>query len=116
MGFAAVMAVVPLDKEAVVVTAAKAAGATGATVLEARGTGAKEALTFFGLALEERYNLVLTLVNEDLVEAVLAAIKEAADMKAPGHGIAFAMPITSVVGLESQTSRPPPERSEDNSA
>ena len=104
MGFAAVMAVVPLDKEAVVVTAAKLAGATGATVIEARGTGAKEALTFFGLALEERYNLVFTLVSEELVDTVLAAVKEAADMTTPGHGVAFSVPVGSVVGMESQIS------------
>jgi len=103
MGFAAVMAVVPLDKEADVVKAAKAAGATGATVLEARGTGAKEAMTFFGLALEERYNVVFTLIPEDLVDAVLEAVKNAANMQKPGHGIAFALPIKGAVGLESQT-------------
>jgi len=106
MKFAAVMAVVPLDKEAVVISSAKLAGATGATVVEARGTGAKEALTFFGLALEERYNLIFTLVKEELVDAVLSAVKAAADMSTPGHGIAFSMPVGSVVGLESQIQGP----------
>jgi len=105
------MAVIPPAKEEAVVTAAKAAGATGATVIEARGTGVKEALSFFGLVLEGRYNCILSLVDETQVDAVLAAVRDAAEMKAPGNGIAFALPVTRIAGMESQLSamgkRPP---------
>jgi len=104
MGFSAVVAVVPPDREEAVVSAAKAAGATGATVIEARGTGAKEALSFFGLVLEGRYNFVFSVVDEARVDAVLAAMAAAADMTSPGHGIAFALPVTRIVGMESQLS------------
>ena len=106
MGFCAVMAVIPPDKEEAVVTAAKGAGATGATVIEARGTGVKEALSFFGLVLEGRYTCILSLVDEAQVDAVLAAVTAAADMQAPGNGIAFAMPVTRIAGMESQLSAP----------
>jgi nitrogen regulatory protein P-II 1 len=104
MGYCAVMAVVPPDKEEAVVTAAKGAGATGATVMEARGTGMKEALSFFGLVLEGRYNCILSLVDENQVDAVLAAVTDAAQMAAPGNGIAFALPVMRIVGMESQLS------------
>jgi nitrogen regulatory protein P-II 1 len=104
MGFSAVIAVVPPDKEDAVVNAAKGAGATGATVLEARGTGAKEALSFFGLVLEGRYNFIFSVVDEAKVDAVLGAVARAADMTSPGHGIAFSMPVGQAVGLESQLS------------
>ncbi|HBB40426.1 MAG: P-II family nitrogen regulator [Deltaproteobacteria bacterium] len=104
MGFAAVMAIVPPAKEEAVITAAKVAGATGASVIEARGTGVKEAFSFFGLVLEERYRCIFSLVDDAKVVAILAAIKQAAEMERPGNGIAFALPISHAVGLESQLS------------
>ena len=60
-----------------VVSSAKKAGATGATIIPASGTGAGEAKTFFGLSLDIRTELVLFLVNERIVDAILAAIREA---------------------------------------
>ena len=88
-----------------VVNSAKAAGATGATIIPASGTGAGEAKTFFGLSLDIRTEIVLFLVQESLVEAILSAIKEAGRFSEPGTGIAMVMPIEQTAGMESQNSR-----------
>ena len=85
-----------------IVDAAKAAGATGATIIPARGTGMHEAKTFFGLALEDQTDIVMFLLEEHLVRPVLDAIKTAGEFNQPGTGIAFVMPVEQVVGLESQ--------------
>ncbi len=85
-----------------VVDAAKEAGATGATIIPARGTGIKEAKSFFGLSLEAQTDVVMLLVEEHLVINILNAIKEAGEFHKPGTGIAFAVPVEHVAGLESQ--------------
>lgn len=88
-----------------VVDAAKAAGATGATIIPARGTGIHEARTFFGLTLEAQTDIIMLLVEEHIVQGILDAIAEAGEFKKPGTGIAFVLPVEQVIGLESQIER-----------
>ena len=88
-----------------VVDSAKKAGATGATIIAASGTGAGEAKTFFGLSLDIRTDLILFLVNETIVAPLLTAIKEAGRFSEPGTGIAMVLPVEQTAGMESQISR-----------
>lgn len=85
-----------------VVSAAKSAGATGATTIGGRGTGIHEAKTFFGLTLEAQTDLLLFLLEEHLVAPVVEAISKAGEFKKPGTGILFVLPIDQVAGLDSQ--------------
>jgi nitrogen regulatory protein PII len=85
-----------------VVDAAKEAGATGATIIQARGTGMREAKTFFGLSLEAQTDIIMFLVEEHLVSKIMEAIKKAGKFHKPGTGIAFSLPVDQVLGLESQ--------------
>ena len=85
-----------------IVDTAKGAGATGATIIPARGTGIKEAKTFFGLSLEAQTDIILFLVEEHLVDKILDTIRQAGEFHKPGTGIAFVVPVEQVVGLESQ--------------
>ena len=105
MKFKLILASVKPEKSNAVVDAAKGAGATGATVITARGTGIHEAKTFFGLVLEARSDIILFLVEENLAGKILAAIGEAGEFHKPGTGIAFVLPVDRVVGLESQMER-----------
>lgn len=88
-----------------VVDAAKRAGATGATILTASGTGGHEAKTFFGLSLDIRTDVVLLLVRDTLVEPILSAIKEAGRFSEPGTGIAMVLAVEQTAGMESQASK-----------
>lgn len=85
-----------------VVDGAKAAGATGATILHGRGTGIREAKTFFGLTLEDQTDVIMFLLEEHLVKQVLEAIYKSGKFDKPGTGIAFVLPVEQVIGLESQ--------------
>lgn len=105
MIFKMILAPVKPNMTTPVVDAAKAAGATGATIIPARGTGMHEALTFFGLTLEAQTDIILFLLEEHLVKPVMAAIEEAGEFKKPGTGIAFVIPIEQVVGMEGQIER-----------
>ena len=102
MRFKLILSSVKPDITDNVVDAAKNAGATGATIIPARGTGIREAKTFFGLSLEAQTDIIMLLVEEHLVTKILQKIKEAGEFHKPGTGIAFVLPVDHVVGLESQ--------------
>ena len=105
MRFKLIVSSVKTDITDSIVDAAKEAGATGATIIPARGTGSKEAKTFFGLTLEIQTDIILFLVEEHLVAKILDRIKEKGKFQKPGTGIAFVLPVEQVVGLESQIER-----------
>jgi len=102
MRFKLILSTIKPDITDRIVDAAKGAGATGATIIPARGTGIREAKTFFGLSLEAQTDIILLLVEEHLVAQILDAIKKAGEFHKPGTGIAFVVPVEHVVGLESQ--------------
>ncbi len=102
MRFKLILSSVKTDITDNVVTAAKKAGATGATIIPSRGTGIHEAKSFFGLSLEDQTDIILFLVEEHLVTKILDEIKEKGEFHKPGTGIAFVVPVEQVVGLESQ--------------
>jgi len=102
MRFKIVFAPVKTHKTDSIVDAAKAAGATGATIIPARGTGMREAKTVFGLTLEDQTDIVMFLLEEHIVQPVLEAIKTAGEFDKPGTGIAFVLSVDEVLGLESQ--------------
>ena len=102
MRFKLILASVKADITDRIVDAAKEAGATGATIIPARGTGIHEAKTFFGLTLEAQTDIIMLLIEEHLVAKILESIKEAGQFHKPGTGIAFVLPVEHIVGLESQ--------------
>jgi nitrogen regulatory protein PII len=102
MRFKLILSSVKTDLTDHVVDSAKEAGATGATIIPARGTGIKEAKTFFGLSLEAQTDIIMLLVEEHFVTKILDAIKKSGKFHKPGTGIAFVLPVEHVVGLESQ--------------
>ncbi|MDY6986447.1 MAG: P-II family nitrogen regulator [Thermodesulfobacteriota bacterium] len=102
MNFKLLISMIKSQKTERVVDAAKAAGATGATIIPARGTGIREAKTFLGLTLEVQTDVVLFLLEEELVESVLAAIQEAGQFKEAGTGIAFVLDVEETIGVRSQ--------------
>ena len=106
MAYKSIVAMVKPDLTDRVVNSAKEVGATGATIIPASGTGAHEAKTFFGLSLDIRTDVVIFLVDDEMVETVLSAIKEAGRFSEPGTGIAFVLAVEQTAGFESQLSKP----------
>jgi nitrogen regulatory protein PII len=102
MQFKLIMAFVKPNITDAVVDAMKEAGATGATIIPARGTGVREAKTFFGLSIEDQTDIIVFLVEEHVVENLMKVIRLAGKFDEPGTGIAFVLPVEHVAGLESQ--------------
>ena len=99
-----IVAFVSDDRTDAVIDAARATGATGATVITGvRGEGLKPAKTFLGLDLTARRNVVLFLVaaarSREMLERIAAAGRFDED---PGAGIAFDLAIEDAVGLSTQ--------------
>jgi nitrogen regulatory protein P-II 1 len=75
------------------------AGAHGGTVVFGRGIGRNEQQRVFGIPIEPEKEIVLTVVPADLKDTVLQEAVRAADLTATGHGLAFVVPVETVVGI-----------------
>ncbi len=102
MQFKLIMAFVKPSITDAVVDAMKEAGATGATIIPARGTGIHEAKSFFGLSIEDQTDIIAFLVEEHVVEKLMKVIESAGKFDEPGTGIAFVLPVEHIAGLQSQ--------------
>ena len=99
-----IVALVTDDKTEAVVEAARASGATGATVISSgRGEGLRPRKTFLGMDLAAKSDLALFLVVETRAREILERIRDAAQLDdKPGAGVAFQIAIEDVVGLSTQ--------------
>ena len=83
MSFKIILASVKTDLTDKIVDSAKQAGATGATIISARGTGIREAKTFFGLSLEAQTDIIMFLLEEHLVDKILKTIGDSGNLTNP---------------------------------
>ncbi len=83
------------------------AGAHGGTVLLGRGIGRNEQQRVFGIQIEPEKEIVLTVVPADLKDSILAEVERAAELNAPGKGLAFVLPLEKVVGIVHLVQEPP---------
>ena len=83
-----------------VMDAARECGATGGTIIHARGTANVEAEAEFKITVNPEKDLVMIVVNKNIKDAVLKAIYDNAGLETDGHGVAFSMPVTNVVGIK----------------
>jgi nitrogen regulatory protein PII len=67
---------------------ARAAGAPGGTIINARGTGKEEDVKFFGLTIVPEKEFIMILVPKEKAGEVLVAVKTAPCLNQPGLGIA----------------------------
>lgn len=80
-----------------VMIAARHAGATGGTILSARGTSTEEDAKFFGYTLVPEKDLLLILVEATDAAKVLEAIRALPILVEPGVGIAFCADVERFV-------------------
>ena len=104
MKFKLIMAMVEDGRTGAVMDAARARGATGATVITSvRGEGLRPEKTFLGLDLSGARDVILFLVAEPRAREILEAIGAAGNFDDdPGSGIALQIEIEDAVGLKSQ--------------
>ncbi len=76
-----------------IVKAARNAGAQGATVFYARGSGVRERLGVLGVALEVEKEVINIVVSSDQVDYVFEKIYLAGNLDTPGMGILYVTPL-----------------------
>ncbi|MGJ7458718.1 P-II family nitrogen regulator [Halomonas sp. MA07-2] len=101
MDFKLLMVFVDQDRTDEVLDAARAAGATGATIINnAQGQGLKPHLTFFGLEFMAARSVLLILVEARRSSAVLEAVSEAGELdESLNTGIALELDVSQALGL-----------------
>lgn len=97
--FEAILCIVNAGFSDSVMAAARACGAKGGTVLNARGTAKEEAEKLFNIMIQPEKEIVLILVNSEIKDAILHAIYKEVGLNTPGQGIAFSLPVEDVIGL-----------------
>lgn len=98
-GFKCILAIVNKGFSETAMNAAKACGARGGTILHGRGTASKEAEKIFNISIQPEKEIVLILAQIDLVDGILKALYEAIGSNTPAQGIAFALPVDEVAGI-----------------
>ncbi len=75
-----------------IVDIARAHGAGGATILNARGSAAKPQ-TILGITIDTEKEIVLSIVEEEVARKIMDTVKEKAGIGTPAHGLCFFMPV-----------------------
>ncbi len=82
-----------------IIKASNEAGAEGATIIPARGTGIHEKKQLLGIPIEPEKEIIFTIIKEEKTEQVLEAIIKAGNLNKPATGVAFVLELKQVVGV-----------------
>ena len=81
-----------------VVSAARDAGATGATIVYGRGTSEFD-MQVMGISIQPEREVIMILVKHEDRKKVMSAILDKTSLIEEGRGICFSMPVNKVYGL-----------------
>jgi nitrogen regulatory protein PII len=85
-----------------VMHAARKAGATGGTIVTARGTGTEEDVKFFGISLVPEKEMLMIIAKTETMPAILEAVSCLPIITKPGAGIIFHMNVECFLPLGKQ--------------
>ena len=105
----AIFCIVNSGYSEMVMEAARKFGARGGTVINARGTAGKEAEKIFGITVQPEKEIVMILVPAKIKDNALRALYEEVGLETKGQGIAFSVPVDSVVGIATEKPQEKPE-------
>ncbi len=94
-----IVAIVERGKAEKIVKAAKESGSSGATIFYGRGTGESEVKKFLNVHIEASKEIILILTEREKKKDILEAMVKAGDIKKPGTGIIFTLPVKDLIGL-----------------
>ena len=83
-----------------VVDASLEAGARGGTIIHAKGSGLNQTKLIFDMEIEPEKEIVLTIVDDELLEPVVQAIREKSGVEKDGQGILFVIPVSKYYGIK----------------
>ena len=78
---------------------ARDAGATGGTIVNARGLVHKGPVKFFGISVQDEKEIITILAGRDKKVAIMHAVSKAYGINSKAKGIVFSLPAENVTGL-----------------
>jgi hypothetical protein len=102
MKFAVLVAILADELEEKAIDVARKAGAGGVTLLDARGIGAKEKKTFFGLTYEGSQTVLLCILEKQLSLVVMKALTVELELVKHSKGVVFTMPLDHIAGIDTR--------------
>ncbi|PTD96154.1 P-II family nitrogen regulator [Pseudothauera lacus] len=100
MKFAVLVAILADDLEEKALEIAREAGAAGVTILDARGIGAQEKKTFFGLTYEGSQSVLVFVLEKKLSLTVLKKLTEQLNLRTESKGVVFTLPLEHIAGID----------------
>lgn len=97
--YQAIFTVVDKGRGQEVVDAATLAGAKGATIINARGSGIHETSKLFNMEVEPEKEMVLILAKHEIVPDVIQTISTQLELEKPGNGILFVQEVHQTYGI-----------------
>lgn len=82
-----------------IMDAARSAGASGGTVIKAKGTGADYTEKFFGFSIATEKEIHLIVAPAQGRNTIMKAIMEKAGLDSKAQSIVFSLPVSHVIGL-----------------
>jgi len=98
--FSVLVAILADDLEDKAIDVAKESGAGGVTILDARGIGAQEKKTFFGLTYEGSQSVLVFVLEKKLSLAVMKNLTRELDLKTNSRGVVFTIPLEHIAGID----------------
>ncbi|MDR1193818.1 MAG: hypothetical protein LBK98_06620 [Peptococcaceae bacterium] len=83
-----------------VMTAARAAGASGGTVILAHSVGLEDTERFLGINIQPEKEIVVIIAHREQKAEIMKAISQVAGLHTAGRGIIFSLPVDSLSGME----------------
>ncbi|MDR1104737.1 MAG: hypothetical protein LBL44_00135 [Treponema sp.] len=80
-------------------TTARKAGASGGTVISARGLAHEGPVKFFGISVQDEKEIVIILTNRERKIAIMQEVSSAHGIASGAEGIIFSLPVDTVMGL-----------------
>ena len=81
------------------IEAARAAGATGATVFHTKSLANQKAEHVIGTAIQQETDSVFFLTSSEYKMKIMEAVRDVAGLKTEGGAVIFAMPVDDLVGI-----------------
>ena len=78
---------------------AREAGASGGTVINARGQAHEGAVKFFGISVQDEKELIVILTNREKKIPIMKAVCDAHGLNTEAQGLVFSLPVDNVMGL-----------------
>jgi nitrogen regulatory protein PII len=79
---------------------AREAGASGGTVISARGLAHRGPVKFFGISVQEEKEIIIILTKREKKAPIMQAVSQACGITTKAEGIVFSLPVDNITGLD----------------